>query len=979
MWQRDRWLTHEGMKRLVVAWVMVLAAVAASAQERLNALVSHYTTAQGLPHQMVSCSIETRDGFSWFGTWYGLARFDGAAFRTLTGPYLHASDPAPRKVETLVEDSCGNLWIKTLDWKLSVLFKRKLYFKSVFDELKPFSTNLQVIKIQADGHGGVLLLTKDKNLLLGTTDRGGNVHLKLLVDARAYVNRYNYRLARPVVQMRNGRVSYVGTAYQISSVPVSTHPHRSMADWQQFFHQREAKGQVFTDRSGGEWKPVGDDRLEYYNPATQLRKLLQLTYKGRIIEPTLCDAGANGIFYLSPAGEAVRIDRQTLQVENIGRDPRMADAHLDSHYMSMRMGRDGTIWLTSANSGVWRITFLPRQFRVIPLPISVNAGIKAMYQFANGEVWVGSRDKNLYVLSANGELLRTYDYARYGIGSVYHIMADHKGRIWLSTKGDGLVMAVRDAASPGGYRFVHYRHQAGNLSSISGDAVYMTYEDSKHRIWVCTLDGGLNLMDERDGRTVFWHKNHGMKRYPGFGLYMEVRNLVEDNRGRIWVGTIDGLMSFSGQFSRVSDIAFETYRKADVPTLTNSDIYALHKDRQGHIWVCAFGGGVNQIVGYDAQEHRPLFREVGDNRNMRGTVIATMQQDGRGVLWMGNDQGVTAWRPNGSLMSFDQSDGFPDIEMEEASSVSNQNGELWMGTRQGILAFRPDRLRSSDTPSNIYIVSATVNNQTIYAVKPAILSQSVSYADTLRLRHNQSMFTLEFAAPNYRNQSHLTWRYRLEGYETHWHYGTVNRIASYTQVPPGEYRFVVEAGSISSPKAIGSRTMTIIILPPWWATWWARTIYVILFAIAVYFAVRYARYQVKLKNDVYIQSRIAAFKKSFYMEQQDQQFVERARQVVESNLTRSDFDVDAFAAQMGMSHSALFKRIKQLTGSSPLDYIRDIKLAHALELLKSTVMSVGDVAYQSGFSDAGYFGKCFRKKYGMSPREFQRSQADRKV
>ena len=84
---------------------------------------------------------------------------------------------------------------------------------------------------------------------------------------------------------------------------------------------------------------------------------------------------------------------------------------------------------------------------------------------------------------------------------------------------------------------------------------------------------------------------------------------------------------------------------------------------------------------------------------------------------------------------------------------------------------------------------------------------------------------------------------------------------------------------------------------------------------------RYARYQLKLKNDIYIQSRIAAFKKSFYMEQQDKQFMERAKDTVTRNLTNSEFDIDRFAEQMGMSHSALFKRIKQLTGASPSDYI----------------------------------------------------------
>lgn len=967
------------MKRLlaILLFLVCLTGGKSLGQSRLNALVNHYTVDQGLPNNIVNCSLKTRDGFEWFGTWYGLTRFDGFTFRTLTGPFILASDPSPRKIETLVEDTCGNIWIKTLDWKLSVLFKEQARFKDVFDELKPYSRNLQVIKIQADGRGEVLLLTKNKNLLLASTDRNGKIHIRLLVDSRTFVNRYNYRLAHPVVQLRNGRASYVGTDYQIYSEPLSSKPHYDLGHWLSYFEQKAANAYTFIDRAGCEWRSTGDASLDYYNPKTGQRKSIQLSLERKITEPSLCDAGAGGIYYLSPAGEAVHIDRTTLQAENIGALPELSDSESDTRYFSMRMNDDGTLWLTSTSSGIYRFSFLPHQFRIIPLPIKGGEGVRAVYQMPNGDVWVGSRNKNLYVLSADGKLKKTYDYARYGIGSVYHIMKDHSGRLWLSTKGDGLVMAVPDGAAEGGYRFVHYRHDAADLSTINGNDVYMTYEDSHHRIWVCTLDGGLNLLNTQGGHVSFYHKYHGMQRYPGYGLYMEVRNMVEDERGRIWVGTIDGLMSFSGTFAQPSQIRFETYKNTDVSSLANSDIYALHKDRAGQIWVCTFGGGLNRIVGYDAAAHRPLFRELGSSRHIRGNVVVTMQEDASGTLWMVGDHGVVAYRPNGTLATFDSYDGFPSVEMEETSSLCHRNGDLWMGCRQGILAFTPKQLRSTDTTGPVYIVGATVGNQSIYSFRRPIITKSIAYADTLVLHHDQSMFTLEFAAPGCRNQSHVTYRYLLEGYDADWHYATAAHIASYTHVPPGHYSFVVEARSVSNARMSSSRKVTIIILPPWWATWWARAIYAILIAVAMYFAVRYARYQLKLKNDIYIQSRIAAFKKSFYMEQQDLQFLEQARQVVEQNLTNADFGIDLFAARMGMSHSALFKRIKQLTGTSPSDYIKDLKLNHALELLKSTSMSVGDVAYKSGFSDAGYFGKCFRKKYNMSPREFQRSQGEK--
>ena len=106
-----------------------------------------------------------------------------------------------------------------------------------------------------------------------------------------------------------------------------------------------------------------------------------------------------------------------------------------------------------------------------------------------------------------------------------------------------------------------------------------------------------------------------------------------------------------------------------------------------------------------------------------------------------------------------------------------------MGCKEGILAFRSQQLKTTDAICPVYIVDATVNNQNIYRLKNPILTSSIVYADSMVLHYDQSMFTLEFAALNYRNQSHVNYRYMLKGYDTDWHYNGVNRIASYTNVP----------------------------------------------------------------------------------------------------------------------------------------------------------------------------------------------------
>lgn len=961
---------------LTICCLLLCHAFTGMAQQDMQ--VTHFTTLNGLSHNIVYCSHKASDGFLWFGTWYGLSRFDGSHFDNYSKAFTPSSDQPPRKVETIVEDANGNLWIKTLDWKLSLFYKRTERFEDIFDELKPYTRNLQVIKIQADGHGRVLLLTKDKNLLLASTAKDGKVVIRKLVDARDAVNRFNYRLRHPVVQLREGRANYVGIDFQIYSVPLTARSrHMKVEEWQRYFANLNVQMQVYHTPGGLVWRvDEAKTALLCTRPSTGQTYRYPLAPYHKLVEPKFVATPHHGWFYLSASGEIIHIDPVTMQAQNIAQMQEFTDFKENTRFLSMNFDRDGLLWVTTVDNGIYRINFTPRQFRVVPLPDSGAGGVRALYQMHNGNILVGTRSKDLYVLSPDGKMLKALDYARTHIGSVYHIMQDDKERLWLSTKGDGLVCATPDASFPSGYRFEHYRHDSKDPSSLSGNKVYMTYQDSHRRIWVGTLDGGLNLVCETPKGVSFYNRLNGMKTYPGFGLYLDVRNMVEDARGRMWVGTIDGLMSFDASFRNVRDLRFETYRLTEVNTRANSDIYALYRDRRKNVWICSFGGGLGKLEGFDEQNHLPRLKSFGAKEGLLNDVIISILEDRQGRLWLVNADGLSCYDYQaGRIRYYDSSDGFPKVQMEESSAMLHRNGEIWLGCKEGILVFHPDRLKQEYCSYPIYIIGGEVNNQDIrsYNATP-ILDGSIVYADHLQLEHSQSMLTLEFAALNFANPERISYRYKLEGYDHDWHYSGTNRIASYTNVPPGKYTFTVEAIDATNPDLHNTRTLLVTVLPPWWATWWAYLLYALLFVAGCYAAVRYARYQIRLKNDIYIQTKLAEYKRKFSMEQQDQAFLDKVNTLIADNLTNTDFEIETLSQQMGMSRSAFFKKVKTVTGMSPNDLVKDYKLSQAVELLKHSDTSITDVAYRCGFNDVGYFGKCFRKKFGVSPRTYVNEQ-----
>ena len=163
------------------------------------------------------------------------------------------------------------------------------------------------------------------------------------------------------------------------------------------------------------------------------------------------------------------------------------------------------------------------------------------------------------------------------------------------------------------------------------------------------------------------------------------------------------------------------------------------------------------------------------------------------------------------------------------------------------------------------IVDFKISNRDLRSFhEDPVLKESITFADAIRLKYNQSMFTIEFAALNFYNPNRVFYRYILEGYEKEWHYNGKNRIASYTNVPPGSYTFRVETIDEANPELVSNRTLAITILPPWWLSWWAIVIYVVLGIIALYFSLRLALFMIKMKNDIYIEQKVSEMKIKFF-------------------------------------------------------------------------------------------------------------------
>lgn len=622
----------------------------------------------------------------------------------------------------------------------------------------------------------------------------------------------------------------------------------------------------FIDGYGKLWMNIGRRSLVCYNPSEGSTHSFVMPADSVKDVMTYCDAGINGLFMLTLSGDVWRYDHSDGTMESLSQKIGATGTDSKRHFFDIYMDNDGRLWLSSMTDGVYKISFPRRSFTFLyPELLSKKdklgekIGVRAVCQTRGGDLWVGTRGGELYQFDGcDGGVKQCISD---DIGNVYHIMEDADGNLWFSTKGNGLIKATSDATALHGLRMTRYRRD-GSKYSINSDKVYNTFQDKSGRIWVCTFSGGLNLIEQNGEKVLFHNKDNSFTRYPKYDLYTNVRGITEDNDGRLWVGTTDGLMSLGGDFGDVTEIDFETFRDENSASIADDDIFTLFRDRNSNIWIGTFGGGLHKIEGYDEHTHRPKLRAYSFAERNGGGVVSSIAEDTDRYLWICTENGLASLQPSTlQKAGYDRFAGFPAVHIEDNTSMVTADGRVLIGCNEGLLAFDPAQVRKENSMQHsTFIVDFKVHNRSLADFDPPICVGSPRYMSEIELSHDQNMFTIEFATLTYTDPERLSYTYILDGYEDRWHDNGNNRYASYANVPPGKYTFRVKPADGNSPECI----IKITVRPPWWASWWAYIIYFVLACALLYGILRLVLYTIRMRNEVYISDRLAELKLRFF-------------------------------------------------------------------------------------------------------------------
>ncbi len=372
-----------------------------------------------------------------------------------------------------------------------------------------------------------------------------------------------------------------------------------------------------------------------------------------------------------------------------------------------------------------------------------------------------------------------------------------------------------------------------DTASLGNNWVDILYRARNGRLWIGTEGRHLQWYDSITKKlTKYTFRPANEEAPPNAGI----RFIYEDSKGDLWVGIKafhlslggDGLYHINLKTGKVKNYKHQP----GIPgSLSDNSVTCFYEDRQGIFWAGTYGGGLNRI---DAATGKITVYNKDDG--LISNSVLRLAGDEAGNLWVMATEGITRFN-TATLMTkqFDLADGLAGsptgVEMDDEDlylSMEDPQGNIYFGGSNGLTVFDPYLIQENSFKPPVVITQFKVFDKS-YPIAGKELS----------LSYNQNFFDFEFAALSYLSSGKNQYAYKLEGVDNDWINSGARRTAHYTNVAPGKHIFRVKGSNNDGVWNEQDTTLTIIIHPPWWQTWWAYTLCGLLIIGSIWASIHY--------------------------------------------------------------------------------------------------------------------------------------------
>jgi ligand-binding sensor domain-containing protein/signal transduction histidine kinase len=867
----------------------------AFAQLELRNKVVKYTTGKGLPLKVINCMTQDKQGFMWFAADDGIARFDGYTFKVFTNDPNDPHSLSHNYIFNIFTDSQGRVWTSSREGlnQFDPLTERFIHYKH-----DPANTNSlvgdDVSNIRESITGGLWVssweagftyydVKQNKFIQYSQRNLPGLSSHKVVCT---YEDRENMLWVGSlsggldVFQVKNGIISKQIERLSRKDIPALRNV-RCMAP----------------DHAGNVW--IGtNDGLIFFNRKQNTFQLIDKQtsiLKGMVIRSLLEDsnhnlwigAEGNGLYKISLKDIDSVVTPHFIAESVPGKDA-YSIYRLSIH--NIYEDRDKNIWIGTNGDGAQMISSIQEKF--MRLEVKTGEAARIHWRFwgmctdEDGNLWLGTDGNGIYKYTQQGKLLKQYraDGKKGSLtdNAILYAYRDRDNILWFGTYAQGLFRYDKKTET-----FTNYKHDPNDPESLGINDVRVIFEDSKRNLWIGTNWGGLNLLDRSTGKFTRYTINNSSISSG------DIRTIIEDNKGGLWLGCSKGGVNYFDRDKKTFRQYFAD--KGSKNDISGNMIYALLFDKRGKLWIGTEGAG---LLTYDSAQQK--LQWVKEHDGFYSSTVFAMQQDNEGNIWLSTNTGISKWDVREKVFrNYDSSDGLQSGQFNSCSFLYDKKSNLmgFAGT-EGVTLFYPDQIKPNLQKPDVVITGFELFNKDVpidsVHDEDAILHQAINHTREITLQYNESVFTLEFAALSYTLPEKNQYAYKMENFDHDWNYVGSGRSATYTNLDPGTYTFRVKASNNDGVWNEDGVSLVIHIIPPWWKTWWFRTL-AVLSLIGIAWA--YSRLRIKAINEQKNLLEISVHEKTRQLQQVNDELLLREEEIKAQNEDLSLQNEELFSRQ----------------------------------------------------------------------------------
>jgi len=758
----------------------------------------------GLSQITVTTIHQDKKGFMWFGTRNGLNRYDGYEFDIFQTDLADESTISDNHILCITEDDTGNLWIGTnngLNYLNLYTNSFQRYYSDAGDK-------------QTLSHNTIYSLYNDdqNNLWIGTESgldlyesSTGTIHHvfigDLLVDNR--VNAIAKRKDKLYIGTRKrGLIIYdlKDKTYAVyGDMPNSPYNINSNIVKAILVDKNENLW-IGTLNSGMSVLRKGDDKFIHYSQEKGLTnnniRMITEAPDGNIVVGTF-----NGLSVINPqTSEIIQYKEYAFDQGGL------------SHYsvLSVFYDRSQTLWVGTYAGGICYYSKHGQKFRFYDTDKGILGIIGPILETPNS-LYIATEGGGLLEMDRATNLYRNYDLLPVSqLGYEYNIIKS----IYLD---DNRILCGTNRGTIYSFDLISKRFSLFYDLKERNSIYYLNRNRNGELIIGGVGQYGFCLLS-RDGKL--------QKTFPVTGsedvFFTDVRCILEVEKRLYLIGTRnDGIFCYDD--NRHTLINYKNNKeKDDLHQLAENYVTDIIKDSQGNIWIGTFGGGISR---FDLNTGE--FATYNTQHNLLNSSICKIIEDDSGNLWISTITGISEFDPKtGKFNNYTHSNGVRVNEFTPHSGIKLTNNNIVFSGNNGFIYFNPQRISVNTFIPPVILKNFYIDNSRIVPFgSDGILKQQLDEQKEIILKHNQSNITIEYSALNYIFSDRNSYTYKLEGFDKEWNNARNRRVAYYTNIPPGDYRFTVRGSNNDGVWNNVGASIRIKVLPPFWKTWWAYCFY----------------------------------------------------------------------------------------------------------------------------------------------------------